>query len=226
MKFTKFAALSILVILSLSLSACGNLFSPATPTVDQQAVQATLNALVTQKVEEIGLQQTSSAAAMTSTAQAMPTNTATITPEPTLTLTPMPTPTVPTPTKTRVPPTRTPVMTATPNYYSCKIVEKKPSDGAKINVGTTFDAEWTIQNSGLKTWEVGYVDLRYVSGTKLQTGADIYDINTQVSPEGEIKLEVGMKAPSLAGKYSAVWQVIIEGITMCTLPVSIEAVNP
>lgn len=226
MKFSKITALSMMLVLSLSLSACGNLFSPATPTVNQQAVQSTLDAMVTQKIEQIGLEQTSSAAAMTNTALALPTNTATITPEPTLTLTPLPTRVFPTATRTRVPATRTPVFTATPNYYNCTIVERKPSDGTKVNVGTTFDAEWIVQNSGLKVWEIGHVDLRYDSGTKMQTVADIFDVTEQVNPEGELKLEVLMKAPSTAGKYNAVWKLVMEGITMCTLPVSIEAVNP
>ena len=70
------------------------------------------------------------------------------------------------------------------------------------------------------------MDLSYVSGQKMQTKGDIFDITTAVAPGGELTLIVDMKTPSTAGKYSATWKLSMEGITLCTLPVSIEAVNP
>jgi hypothetical protein len=33
-----------------------------------------------------------------------------------------------------------------------------------------------------------------------------------------------MKAPASTGKYSASWALMMEGITLCTLPVNIEAI--
>jgi hypothetical protein len=35
-----------------------------------------------------------------------------------------------------------------------------------------------------------------------------------------------MKSPSTVGKYTASWALVMEGVTMCTLPVDIEAVAP
>jgi hypothetical protein len=58
----------------------------------------------------------------------------------------------------------------------------------------------------------------------MQTYADVFDENVAVAQGGELTLVVDMKAPTTAGKYSAVWALMMEGVTMCTLPVDIEAV--
>ena len=106
------------------------------------------------------------------------------------------------------------------------MISTSPGAGTKFKNDTDFDATWKVQNTGLKNWEAGYVDLRWVSGTKFQTGGDVFDVNTAVAKGGELTLIVDMKAPSTAGKYTASWAVTMEGITMCTISVNIEAVNP
>ena len=90
-------------------------------------------------------------------------------------------------------------------------------------VNFDFDSVWKVKNTGTKDWEAGYIDLKYISGTKMQTMGDVFDVNTVVLKGGEITLTVDMRAPNTAGKYTASFALVMEGITMCTLPVNIEA---
>ncbi len=223
MRRKHFVALSLILVFSLLLSACSALGLGATPTPDPLAQQATINAAVTQAMQAIS-------ANLTSTAMGLPTSTFTVTPTqaPISTATPIATATklIPTATKTLVPAPPKPTATATPSAYSCKVIATLPAAGTKINVSTDFDASWTVKNVGTKGWEVGYVDLRYDSGTKMQTGADIFDVTTAVAPGADLTFVVDMRAPATAGKYTANWIVTLDGATMCTLPVSIEAVTP
>jgi len=211
---------SIALSFSLLLSGCNLLSPPAAPTLDPQAQQATIEAAVAQAMQ-------ATVAAYTSTAAAIPTSTFTLTPtQAPPTNTPQPTATLWVPTATKKPVYPTMTLTPTPAEYSCKLISTSPDAGKKYNINTDFDATWKIQNTGLKAWEVGYVDLRWVSGTKMQTSSDVFDIKTAVAKGGELTLIVDMKAPSTTGKYTASWAVMMEGITMCTLPVNIEATNP
>lgn len=219
-----FVTLSIILTFSLLLSACSAF---GTPTPDPVAQQATVDAAVAQTLQAVS-------ANLTSTAAALPTSTFTVAPtlEPTATATPearatvKPTIFIPTVANTAVPVPPKPTATATASTYNCKLNSTSPAAGTKINVNTNFDASWKVQNVGTHIWEVGYVDLRYVSGTKMQTKADIFDISTAVAVGGDLTLTVDMHTPTTAGKYTASWVLTMDGATMCTLPVDIEAVNP
>jgi len=224
MKQKHFVALSILLTFSLLLSACSAL-NAATP--DPAAQQATVEAAVAQTLQ-------AASANLTSTAAALPTNTFTVAPteQPAATSTPLPLPTAtlqptvyipPTVVYTAVPPK--PTATATPAVYSCKLVSTSPAAGTKIKVDSDFDATWKVQNNGSHVWDLGYTDYRYVSGTKMQTGASIYDVTTAIEKGAELTLIVDMHTPTTAGKYSASWVLTIDGATMCTMSVDIEAIN-
>ena len=210
--------ISIVLSFSILLSGCNLLTPPAVPTLDPQAQQATIDAAVTAVMQTAMVNNTN-------TALAMPTSTVTLTPVPptaTATLAPTATKWVPTPTIKPTYPTKT--LTPTQAPYSCSVISSSPNAGTKVKIGTDFDATWKFKNTGLKNWEAGYVDVRWVSGTKFQTGSDVYDVNTAIATGGETSLIVDMKAPATTGKYTASWAVTMEGITMCTMTVSIEAV--
>lgn len=215
--------ITIGLIFSLGLSGCGLLGTA--PTADPAAQEATINAAVTLAMQTVQANFTSTAAALPAI-----TNTPENTPEPTATTTLEPTATAIPPTATMTPwptkPKPTNTATPTPAAYTCKLLSTSPTAGTKITFNGDFDAVWKVQNTGTKAWEVGYLDLKYVSGQKMQTGADIYDINTFVDKGKELTLIVDMKAPGTAGKYTASWVLMMEGITLCTLPVDIEAVAP
>ena len=222
MKRNHLFMLSAVITLGLLLSGCGLLGPAATPTTSPADLQATVDAMVRETIQ-------AAEAKLTSTAAAMPTNTTAPT-ETTVppTNTPQPTATIfiPAPTNTFVPATPKPTLTSTPANYACKLVSTSPTAGTKYSTNWDFDAVWKVQNVGLKTWEIGYVDLKYVSGTKMQTVADIFDVGTAVAPGGELTLIVDMKTPSTAGKYTASWALTLDGAVICTLPVDIEAVAP
>lgn len=217
--------LSTALAAAILLSACNLVAPQATPTQDAQSAQATINAAVTQAMEAISRQ-------LTSTAAALPTVAATATSAPTMAPTATATvvilPTVIPPTATVMLPTAKPkpTATATPANYACQLVAASPAAGTKVAVGADFDTTWQWKNVGTKSWEVGYVDLRYDSGQKMQTVADIFDITVPVAPGAEVSKVVDMRAPSTAGKYTATWKLMMENITLCTMTVSIEAVNP
>lgn len=223
----RFAVLSLILIFGLLLSGCNLMGQPAVPTVDPIALQATVDAAVANAMQ-------TEAFKLTSTAAAMPTNTFTFTPtsEPKATSTPTKAPTAtakvlaPTATKTRIPSTQKPSATATSAAYGCTLISTTPASATKININTDFDAVWNVKNTGTKAWEVGYVDLVYLSDTKMQTMGDVYDVKTAVAPGGELALTVDMKTPSTAGKYTVTFVLKMEGSVMCTLPVKIEAVTP
>ena len=231
----RFYALSLILIFGLLLSGCDILTQSAAPTIDPLALQATVDAAVSRAMQTEAFKQTNTAAAL-------PTNTFTFTPtlEPTVTATPTlnstataratakSTKTVLTPvaTKTSVPSTQKPSVTAAPADYLCTLVSTSPTSGSNININTDFDAVWKVKNSGTKAWEVSYVDLVYLSGTKMQTMGDVYDVKTAVAQGGELTLTVDMKTPSTAGKYKVSFVLKMEGNIMCTLPVKIEAVAP
>jgi len=218
MKQKHFVVLTILLTFSLLLSACSQL-SAATP--DPAAVQSTVDAAVAQTLQVV-------LANITSTAAAMPTSTECVvpTPLPTYTATAKPAATVviPTVANTVVPVPPTATATSAPAAYTCKLVTTLPAAGTKIKVNTDFDASWKVQNIGTHVWEVGYLDLRYISGTKMQTGVDIFDVTTAVPLNGELTLIVDMRTPTTAGKYTASWALAIGGTAICTLPVDIEAI--
>jgi hypothetical protein len=214
--------LSAVICLGLLLSGCGLLGPAATPTTSPADLQATVDAMVRETIQ-------AAEGMLTNTAAAMPTNTTaptettappTVTPQPTATIF------IPTATNTFVPATPKPTLTFTPAPYACKLTSTSPAAGTKYTTNQDFDAVWKVTNNGTKNWEVGFVDLKYVSGTKMQTVADIFDVNTAVAPGGELTLIVDMKAPSTAGKYTAQWALTLDGAVMCTLPVEIEAVAP
>lgn len=215
--------LSIFLVLGLLLSAC-SVFSP---TPNPQDDQATVEAAVAQTLQALSLDLTSTAAAMpTSTFTEVP---PTETPTTAATDTPAPTATIELPTvvyNTPIPATPRPTLTPTEQTYACQLVSTSPESGKKINTSTDFDASWVVKNTGSHVWDLGYVDLRYNSGTKMQTKADIFDVKVALKSGDQTTLTVDMKTPSSAGKYSATWYVTIDGTPMCTLTVSIEAVKP
>jgi len=225
MKPNKIKVLSTALAAVILLSACNLIAPQATPTQDAQSAQATINAAVTQAMESIARQ-------LTSTAAALPTVAATSTSAPTLASTATATmvilPTAIPPTATLIRPTAKPkpTATATPSDYACQLVAASPAAGTKVTVGTDFDTTWQWKNVGTRSWEVGYVDLRYDSGQKMQTVADVLDITVPVAPGAEVSKVVDMRAPATAGKYTATWKLMMENITLCTMTVSIEAVNP
>ena len=162
-----------------------------------------------------------------------PTRTATSTPEqnapgprqPTRTL--VPTSTVPPTNTPYIAPTVTPLPTLTPlpsatrADANCYVIAESPADNAEFQINQEFVKSWTLKNNSGKTWPSSVADVRFVDGSKLQTGADVYDLPRDIPQAGSFEIQVRMRAPSSAGTYSGNWQLIAEGNTLCRFFVKI-----
>jgi hypothetical protein len=144
-----------------------------------------------------------------------------------LTSTPLPTATntfTPTITPT-VKATRTlaPWWTATPTQASggCTITESSPKANDVFTPNASFDGKWVIQNSGKSKWMANEMDIRYATGTKFQTKADVVDMKSDVAVDGSYTVVIDMKAPAAAGTYATTWVVYNGGQIICSMPLTI-----
>lgn len=167
-------------------------------------------------------------AASTQTAAVLPTSTHTpipttpATPTHTPTDTPVPTATIifrlSSPTPSRTPTSLTPTLSS--ENYACKVISQKPDIGDVLAPRTDFDARWTVQNIGKKSWDAGSTDYLYVSGDKLHQ-QDAYDLNKTVAPGQQVDIIVDMIAPKKAGTYSTTWNLRVGQNQFCVLQVVI-----
>jgi hypothetical protein len=198
--------------------------STATPTLAPTPTQApttnpqpTFDAIASQAAATViaNLTLTAPTATMPPTA----TNTPAVTNTPAFTSTPLP----PTATATLafIPWTKTP--TTAPADYACSVTGVSPASSTAIKVGSDFDANWTLKNTGVKTWVSSDIDVRYSSGEKFQkNGKDIYDLPGDVAPNGTTTIVVDMIAPANDGTHTAVWVVNFPDGNTCTLNLKIN----
>jgi hypothetical protein len=149
-------------------------------------------------------------------------------PLPTSTNTPVPsfTPVTPTATSTRPPATPVATFTITPVVNTvCRIDEQRPSYGDDFPKNADFDGNWKVTNTGSQTWSASAVDIKYISGTKFQVNGDIFDLPSDVAPNGQYTFIVDMKAPGSNGRYSTTWAIVQSGTTLCTLPLTIDVTD-
>jgi hypothetical protein len=89
--------------------------------------------------------------------------------------------------------------------YGCSLVSQSPKDWTKMKPRQSFDARWTVLNTGSRSWLKSGTDLLYISGTKMQTHGDTFDMPKNVGPDGKIALYVDMIAPKTKGTYTSYW---------------------
>jgi hypothetical protein len=126
-----------------------------------------------------------------------------------------------TPTRTPIPWTATPAYTATPLGYACSITSSSPAANTSYTSGQDFDGVWEVKNTGTVTWSQHAVDIKYLSGTKFQAYADLFDLSSDVASGASYKIIIDMFAPKDPGTYQATWGVVQSDLTICTLTVSI-----
>lgn len=106
--------------------------------------------------------------------------------------------------------------------YACTLVSQKPKDWTKMQRRQIFDATWTVRNTGTKTWGKSGIDFKYVSGTKMHTHGDSYDLAKDVGSGKSTTLIVDMVSPKTKGYYTAVWGLYKGNQVFCKLSITIN----
>lgn len=112
------------------------------------------------------------------------------------------------------------VVPVTGGSSTCQLISVTP--GSAMPKGADFDAVWTIKNNSNRTWDMNSVDYKYVSGTKMHTHGDRYDLKQTVKSGETVKVIVDMVAPNSAGFYSTNWALVDGGQTLCTLTLNLR----
>jgi Ig-like domain from next to BRCA1 gene len=79
-----------------------------------------------------------------------------------------------------------------------------PTDGSNINVGTDVDVQWTLKNTGTKTWTKEY-QYRFYLGDGQFHKYTAYYMPKEVLPGEEVTLTVDMKSNLPNGNYYELW---------------------
>lgn len=106
--------------------------------------------------------------------------------------------------------------------YACTLVTQKPKDWTKMGRRHIFDATWTVKNSGTKNWGQNSIDFKYVSGTKMHTYGDSYDLSKDVGAGKQITLIVDMTTPKTKGYYTEAWGLFRGSKSFCKLSVTVN----
>jgi hypothetical protein len=202
---------AILILLTTVLPvACAPLLAPVLPTLDPNAMST----------------------AIAGTAAAAASGTALLTP-PTWTSIPTIFPSATTaPSATITPtflfqvfsPTATITTTATQEptqNYACAVISQFPQNGANVPRRSTFEARWTLVNTGFQAWDSSDTDFLFSNGEKLHEES-AYDLNVTIQPGETVTLVVDMKAPNQKGSYTTVWQVRSGKVRFCSMRLSID----
>jgi hypothetical protein len=113
-------------------------------------------------------------------------------------------------------------VSAAGSNYACSLVSQKPANWTRMGRRQYFDAKWTVKNIGTKTWTTSEFDLRYISGTKMHTYGDIYELSKNTGPNKKVTLIADMIAPKNNGYYTAYWGLFAGNSVFCRLSITIN----
>jgi hypothetical protein len=99
--------------------------------------------------------------------------------------------------------------------YACSLVAQRPADWTTYKKRTTFNAYWTLKNTGTKVWGIHGVDVAYRGGTAMHTSRGFYDLPAQVGPGQKITLAADMIAPKQPGYYVSNWGLYVGSQVFC-----------
>jgi Ig-like domain from next to BRCA1 gene len=185
MKVKKTILISLLLITSILLGACGPSEADMTPTLSVEEVQTMVVSTL--------------AFGMTQTAMAAPTNTSTPTATPTIATLVSPT------TGVQITPFGTTVGTGggAACYALSFLSDVTIPDNTAMKPGETFTKTWRVKNSGTCAWDVGF-KFAFTSGDAMN-GAT-YSLAQAVPANTETNLSVTMTAPNKAGSIKSSWR--------------------
>lgn len=197
------------------IAACAPAPAPA-PTQDPAEIQNQIQESVALTVSAQNVQTEQALALIPE-----PTNT----PLPTQTEAVLPTPILPTATPfVVVPPTSTPITSSGGGgvvvnpEYACTVVKQSPLDNSKWKRNKDFDVNWTIMNTGTKSWQAG-LDLVFYSGTNI---AKTSNVQLPALKSGEqFKVILDAVTPAQKGTYTMVWK-LEGGLCFPSLSITVE----
>lgn len=105
---------------------------------------------------------------------------------------------------------------------NCEVIYQNPPDDTVLPAGTTFDMRWTLKNTGSDSWRADSIDVKFVSGDRLHTGADLRDMPYDVSAGSAVDILIGMEAPSTKGTYTTNWALGAGSSSVCRFFVTIK----
>ncbi len=100
------------------------------------------------------------------------------------------------------------------------MVSAYPANGATFSPRTSFEATWTLKNTGSKEWDRNSVDFLYDSGDKIHKVSS-YDLEKTVKPGQNITLSASMQAPKTSANYTTYWVLRVGNTYFCKLTVYI-----
>jgi len=189
MKYKSIALISILMITSIILSACGEATPEPTATLSVEQIQT--NAVGT------------FSAGLTQTALANPTET----PTPTSTSTPLVINTLPV-----LSPVSSPVTVNQQGaacYGMTYVSDINIPDDTPMTAGQKFTKTWQVKNTGSCAWDTGF-KFAFVSGDPMS--GVTYTFPSSVAPDGIVNISVDMVAPTdKTGTIKSIWRMTTEG---------------
>jgi uncharacterized protein YraI len=99
--------------------------------------------------------------------------------------------------------------------YTCFLSAQDPEDNTEMEPGSSFTMAWTIQNTGGSEWTDAV--FRFVQSGSLggfHTGSDSIDIGT-IAAGASYTSSIPALAPSAAGTFGEVWEVVSGGEPVC-----------
>jgi hypothetical protein len=115
-----------------------------------------------------------------------------------------------------------PLVFSSPGQDTCQVVYQDPLDGTVQRASTSFDARWNIRNTGPAGWKSESVKIRFISGDRLHSGADLRDLPYSVDPGWVLDLVIPMTAPAAAGSYVSNWALEDGSTRLCTFNIKIR----
>jgi len=110
------------------------------------------------------------------------------------------------------------------NSYSCSLISQTPIDWTKMRARQSFDAAWTVQNTGAY-WHASAMKFGYVGGQKMQTRGNETTLSEDVGKGKRVKLVVDMEAPKTRGTFSTLWALYSGNQKFCRVTLTITVVR-
>jgi hypothetical protein len=79
-----------------------------------------------------------------------------------------------------------------------------------------------VKNTGKKNWGTSSIDFKYISGTKMHTYGNAYDLASNVGAGKNVKLIVDMISPKTKGYFTTKWGLYKGSQTFCKLTLTIN----